>query len=519
MEGGLHMESISTRRSAVVAVLMMIALLCSAPGAQAAEGDLDPTFGTGGRVFTDFGSGDGAFAVAYQADGKVVAAGSSDAAGTFDFALARYNADGSLDTGFGSGGKVLTDLGSSFWDVALAVAIQSDGKIVAAGFGRASNGYDPEIALVRYNPDGSLDTGFGAGGKVQTGFASGVGYSSLAEAIVLQPDGKIVVAGSSWFGTSRFTLVRYNTDGTLDTGFGTGGIALADVGYGEARSVALQPDGRIVAAGFSYLGGGRNFTLVRLNSDGGLDSTFGDAGVAFTDFGGASLAYAVAIQLDGKIVATGLNDVDGYSDIDFALARYQTDGSLDTSFDSDGKVLTDVNSQSSDEARAVVIQSDGKILIAGNASGVQGGFAILRYNADGTLDTTFDGDGKVLPGGGRLSAAAVPVQPDGRIVVAGDSLGDFALVRLITIEKGAQEQVADLIALVDSYQLDKLGTSLHDKLVTVQRMLANDKPKQACENLDNFLNQVRTQTGKGLTVAQADELTARAQRVRDEIGC
>jgi len=502
------------RSQAVLAVVTVMVLLCLTSAAQAADGDLDPTFGSGGKVLTDFGSpGDVAFAVASQADGKVVAAGISDAAGSFDFALARYNPDGSLDASFGSGGKVLTDFGSQVWDIVSAVAIQPDGKIVAAGVSRAANGYDWDIALVRYNPDGSLDASFGAGGKVRTGLLGG-----FANAVALQPDGRIVVAGSSWSGVTQFALLRYNTDGTVDSGFGTAGIALADVGDGDARSIALQPDGKIVAGGYSR-SSGLDVALVRFNSDGSLDASFGANGLVLTDFGGASSAFAVAIQSDGKIVTTGANEPSiCCAASDFALARYQADGSPDTSFGSGGKLLTDFDSQSSDEAHAVVIQSDGKIVIAGTATGIsRGGFAVLRYNANGSLDPTFGSGGKVLPGVfGRIWAAAVPLQPDGRIVVAGDFAGDFALVRLVT-EKGAQEQVEDLIGLVDSYQLGKLGTSLHDKLVTVQRFLAAGKPRQAEDNLEAFIAQVEAQRGKGLTQEQADALETAAQRIIDVI--
>ena len=187
--------------TAAVALALITAALPAA--AAAAPGDLDPTFGSGGKVTTDVGGSDGAQAVAIQGDGKVVAAGLGNFAGpgTGDFALARYNPDGSLDTSFGSGGKVTTDFGG--FDAASAVAIQPDGKIIAAG--RSGSG---DFALARYNPDGSLDSSFGSGGKVTTDFG---GFDS-AFGVALQADGKIVAAGFQATSTQRGTdiaVARY----------------------------------------------------------------------------------------------------------------------------------------------------------------------------------------------------------------------------------------------------------------------------------------------------------------------
>jgi uncharacterized delta-60 repeat protein len=310
------------RLAVVLAALTLVA------GAGAAAGDLDSSFGLGGKVLTDFGSGsvDTANAVAVQPNGKIVAAGVSGTGGGEDFALARYNADGSLDSSFGLGGKVLTDFGSGSVDTANAVAVQPNGKIVAAGISGSGGLFD--FALVRYNANGSLDPGFGADGKVLTGF--GVGSSiDAANGVALQSNGKIVAAGSHFFtqlgGLLSFALARYNSDGSLDAGFGSGGKVLTGVA-GAANAVTLRPNGKIVAAGFSCLNLGgpclpNDFALAGLNDDGSLDAGFGADGIVVTDLGGLlDTANAVALEPNGKIVAAGVSDAGGTRD--FALVRY-----------------------------------------------------------------------------------------------------------------------------------------------------------------------------------------------------
>jgi uncharacterized delta-60 repeat protein len=401
----------------------------------AAEGDLDTTFDSDGKVTTAIGSRDFANAVAIQTDGKIVAAGASPSGlsiDTIDFALVRYNTDGSLDTSFGTGGKVTTDIGSGT-DVALSVAIQSDGMIVAAGY---STNDSNDFALVRYKTDGSLDTNFGTGGKVTTAIGSVTGANSClgvsycdgddrARSVAIQSDGKIVAAGFSKSSREVFALVRYDTDGSLDTSFDSDGKVTTEVGSGndEAYSVAIQPDGKIVAAGDST-GSNNDFALVRYNTDGSLDTSFGTGGKVTTDIGSGDTASSVAIQSDGKIVAAGYSYIG--SNNDFALVRYKTDGSLDTNFDSDGKVTTDIGS--GDTAYSVAIQSDGKIVAAGTRGGGLGGndIALARYNTDGSLDTNFGTGGKVTTVVGTNDYAySVAIQSDGKIVAAGGAGMDF----------------------------------------------------------------------------------------------
>ncbi len=403
-------------------------------------GSLDPTFGNGGKL-TDWSGR--ANSVAIQPDGKIVVAGTD--AGNRAFAVARYNPDGSPDTDFGGGdGKVTTGIGFSY-EVAKAVALQSDGKIVAVGTTWDGNGSQwGHFSLVRYNPDGSLDLTFGGGDGIVVTENLGTGWVA-ANAVAIQADGKIVAAGSTDYVLYDFpemAVIRYNPDGSLDASFGMGGKALIPWGPGpfggyapaveDVTSIAILPDGKIIAAGYSY--GFWDFaTLVRLNSNGSFDGTFGGGGVVYTDIGpGADLALAVEIQSDGKIVTAG-SSYNG-SNNDIALVRYTSEGSIDATFGSDGKVVTPIGSGNA-VARTVAVQSDGKILVAGSShNGANYDFALARYNSDGSLDTTFgggDGVSTVDFNNSSDDAFGMALDARGRAVVVGRSDGAFALARFL----------------------------------------------------------------------------------------
>jgi uncharacterized delta-60 repeat protein len=394
-----------------------------------ASGSLDTTFGNAGMVTTSIGaltgvggsSFDNAFSVAIQPDGKLVAAGFVD--NQRGFALARYNTDGSLDSGFGTGGKVTTAIAT--WSGAYSVAIQSDGKIVAAGLS-ADATY--RFTLVRYNTDGTLDTGFGTGGIATTAIGASHAY---AYSVAIQSDGKLVASGTDSY---AFAIVRYNTDGSLDAGFGSGGIVTNDLGSGfdEARSVVIQSDGKIVVAG--DVNDNSRMALVRYNADGSTDNAFGPYGngLVITDIGTAhNEAYSIALQSDGKIVLAGYSG-DGAA-YDFALARYNTDGALDPTFGTAGIVTTAIGT-GHDLAHSVAIQPDGKIVAAGFTAVSGNKFALVRYNTDGSLDTTFGTGGKITaaPGTSESYAYGIAIR-DGKIVIAGYSYNgtdyDFALER------------------------------------------------------------------------------------------
>jgi uncharacterized delta-60 repeat protein len=379
------------------------------------------TFAVGdGKVTTSIGTYDDSRSVILQPDGKILVAGTSD----HDFALIRYNTDGSLDTTFSEDGKVTTDISSTF-DSGTSVVIQTDGKILLAGTGN----YD--FALVRYNSDGTLDTTFDSDGQVTTEVGP---YADSGESVTLQTDGKIIVAGYSYStsGEDDFSLVRYNSDGSLDTTFGSNGKVITSSSSidDKGESVILQSDGKILVAGSSQNSSYYDFALARYNSDGSLDTTFGSDGKVMTDLSGLyDFAYSVAIQTDGKILMAGRSA--GNSGYDLALVRYNSDGSLDATFDGDGKVTTATGVDNPYHITGITIQANGKILVAGSSTnGSNTDFALVRYNSDGSIDTTFGSDGKVTTDFGSYDAGySVTLQEDGKIVVSGTSNGDFALAR------------------------------------------------------------------------------------------
>ncbi|MGX1674079.1 calcium-binding protein [Streptomyces sp. NPDC055400] len=412
----------------------VLALVLALPGAAvAAPGDLDPGFGSGGKVLTGLGGTDHANDVTVQPDGKIVSVGASEDSSSqeSDFALTRHNADGTLDTSFGSGGKVKTAINNRFppeefpfqWGEARAVALQSDGKIVVAG--GAWRGYENccWFVVARYNSNGSLDTSFGGGdGRVFTDF--GQPEEATDVAIETDPDTgveKIVAAG---YVGGQAAVARYTSEGNPDPSFGGGdGMVTTNPAGpsteegGDGRALVLQPDGKILVGG--EVGTTRfDFALIRYNHDGSLDTGFGSNGIQRTDLGDYDSAEALAVQSDGKIVAAGA------SGDRFAVARYTTNGTLDTSFDGDGRVVTPGGS-----AEDMKLQSDGRIVVAGRSGD---DFAVLRYNTDGSLDSGFGAGGKAITGFGATDVAhGVALQSDGAIVAAGQGGTniDFALAR------------------------------------------------------------------------------------------
>lgn len=438
----------SSRLGLPAAVLAALLLLAGSRGARAADGDLDPAFGAGGRVQTDFGSTtDYGYGVAIQSDGRIVVVGQTGN----DFALARYNTGGSLDATFGLGGKVATDF-SGGMDSGRGVAIQSDGKIVVAGYTTSS------FALARYNSDGSLDATFGAGGKVATAF---FGLLDKAFAVALQSDGKIVAAGFAYdlTGHSNFALARYNPDGSLDTGFGTGGkFTFQFTGISDAAdAVAIQPDGAILAGGRA----GNQWGVIRVKADGSaLDATFNGAGYVTPIFSGnANTAGAgeLLVQPDGAVVGVGVTI--GAS-ADLAVARFTPAGALDVSaFGAPlGEVTKDFTG-GADSGQSGALQGDGKIIAAGIATVAgHGDFALARFNTDGTPDASFHGGSVTTDFAGLDDAAnAVAIQSDGRIVAAGTATTaagtDFAVARYLagSATAGATPLSAEGVSLAPAY--------------------------------------------------------------------
>ncbi len=391
-----------------------------------APADLDPSFGVGGRVQASVGAEDRAFASVLQPDGKIVVGGRARTNRNFpDFVLARFLPNGSLDASFGTGGIVITNLNRATapQDEIDALVLQPDGKIVAVGSARTTGGALVSTGIVRYETNGALDPTFGAGGIVLLDAA-------VDRAVILQMDGKIVCGGGGGSAaSSNFQIARLNPDGSLDGTFGTGGFVMIDFnGSGDGIwGLALQPDNKIVAVGQSRTapsdGTSDNFAAARLLPDGNLDPMFGSGGKVTTDFGALSdIAFSVVLQLDGKIVLSG-RALPQTNAFDFGLLRYNADGSLDSTFGTGGKVTTNFFN-GVDAAYSVKLQSDGKIVAAGVSGGTSTAFGLARYNVNGSLDSTFGSGGKTETFFEGLDEAhAVLIQPDGKIVAAGTANG------------------------------------------------------------------------------------------------
>ena len=420
--------------SPVLTLLACAAAVTFAAPAGATPGDLDFTFNNGGTLTKDLAGGnDFGAAVVIQPDGNIIIAGTGSSGSTPDFSLVRFTTNGTLDTTFNTGGTTQGIQSNNLYPVGIcpcgaqALALQSDGKLLAAGY--AGSGTDLDFVVARYNTDGTLDTDTfnilgNQPGVNMTAIGSG---TNEAEALALQADGSVVVAGFSDNGTnSDFAMTRYNKDGILDVlQFGTSGIVTTDVSGADdkAFAAAIQPDGKILLAGYAT-NADTDFAVARYNSNGTLDTTFGSGGMVTTDFGaGNDVAQGIVVQMDGKIVVAG-SAGDGAGG-NFALARYNTKGTLDTAFGTDGTVTTDF-SGGADKAYAVAIQPDGKIVVAGYAtSGGLSHFAIARYDSDGSLDTAFNPGGSkrgtrvTAIGASNSTAKALALQPDGALVLAG----------------------------------------------------------------------------------------------------
>ena len=349
----------------------------------------------------------------------------------------KAQAVGGLDFSFDSDGRV-TYL-SDKEEIAYAMAVQPDGKILVGGRIDIAASICHFI-LIRYNTDGTLDSNFGTNGVVETTLH---GTEDVINAIALQPDGKIVVAGTSWSDITAYDIAfaRYNTNGTLDNTFGNNGIKLIDIRGTDDKinsALVIQPDGKIVAAGFTHSDLSYDFLLVRLNAGGTVDASFGINGIAITDIADATsdAIRGIALQPDGKIVAIGSSNIN--STVSFIAARYSSDGTLDATFGNSGLVVGINTEENTEEPFAVSLQPDGKIVSAGlqqRTSDSWKSAQLIRYNSNGTYDATFGTNGVVIiPGTNWEELYSVVLQPDGKIVAAGNTYivdsRDFLLIRV-----------------------------------------------------------------------------------------
>jgi len=384
----------------------------------------------GGIVTTSIGSGiDSAHSIILQADGKILVAGWSTNGSTTDLALVRYDNNGILDTTFDNiqhDGIITISFG--YMLKGNDIALQKNGKILVAGsvFSNSPK-FSDDFVVMRFNIDGSLDTSFSNDGIVITDFGIS---DDVGNGIAIQADGRIIVAGySRMTGLNYgFSLARYKEDGSLDNTFSDDGKVVTTFGPqgSEGWDIAIQTDGKFIVSGYSSNGNSNDFAVIRYNIDGSLDSNFLNNGIVTTNVNQfADLGYSVVVKPDKKIIVAGYSCNNG---CDFSLVRYTNNGDLDTNFSSDGKVITDFGT-SSDYGNAMTMQTDGKIIVAGFNNG---SFALARYNIDGSLDTSFDGDGKVsstIQSSVKVRAS-VAVQTDGKILMTGPTNnGDFTVVR------------------------------------------------------------------------------------------
>jgi uncharacterized delta-60 repeat protein len=344
-----------------------------------ADGRLDETFGDHGLVTTDIAGGaDAAHAAALLSDGKIIVVGSARVGSSEDFAIVRYLANGTVDTTFGTQGKTTTDfLGQR--DRAFAVAIQPDNSIVVAGDALVAFGQS-DFAVARYDADGVLDTSFGGGtGKVTTDIA---GHVDIGKNVVIESGGSILVTGTITMGSSPVLahtgLARYSTAGALDASLGTGGtVSIPNLQLGDG--LVLQPDGKILVAGNAPVTGNTVFGVMRLGTNGFPDLDFGTSGLATAGFTTLTdFAYDVTLDAQGRILVSG--QASNQSNPDFALARFSPTGVLDSSFNDDGKITVDFF-DASDGAENVAVQPDGKIVLGGfavNANAVRYGLARIN---------------------------------------------------------------------------------------------------------------------------------------------
>ena len=346
------------------------------------DGALDTSFGGGdGKVAIDFTPGaDFPYAVRIQANGEIVVAGTADyfrADKNSRFALARLTPAGSLDPTFGGDGTVITNVTPSS-DVANGMALQPNGRIVVVG-GVTTGPDNGKIGVLRYRSDGSLDPTFGGDGIVLT---DPTPTFDDASAVGVEPDGQIVVAGQAGF--ERFVMLAYEPDGSLDPTFGGDGMVFTDLSpkTDTPFGLAIQGDGKILVAGADRYGSPNSrFALVRYERDGSLDPTFRGDGTVITNFTPYSdVAYRVAIDPDGKIVLAGQAG-DGGEAPRFAAVRYLANGRLDPAFGGDGKVSTDLTPRFSSAAYGVAVQADGSVVCSGDsgAGGSHASFAVVRY--------------------------------------------------------------------------------------------------------------------------------------------
>ena len=410
--------------------LSFVAAISFFTGNAQQAGELDPNFGVGGFVITQ--DLQGGTNIAVMPDNRIVMVG-----GYSQFNVIRLMPDGTPDNTFGVAGVVSVDFGLEN-DYPYDVAVQPDGKIVVIGvIDGPSSTNDQAVGVTRLNADGTLDTTFNGNGQLVFDFADTINHPN---AVALQDDGKILIAGYTGASSAAndFAIARLNPDGSFDTTFDTDGKARVNVqGDDRARAMAIAPDGKIVVGGMSYPIGVNNcgFAAIRLLPDGSLDNTFSTDGRALAKIGsGNDSVFDLVVQPDGKVVLVADSSL---SSQDIGVVRFDAAGSLDTTFSGDGKFSTFYGpTNSTDYINAVALQPDGKILVAGSYyTTPERNMGLIRLTANGELDTTFSDDGKanyVVPGDNGVSVYDMDLQSTGQILISGYAANDFMLARIFS---------------------------------------------------------------------------------------
>ena len=451
-----HCRESTHSRQAAVSILILLLLLAPAT-TRAHPGDLDPTFGVSGKVLVHFTQyvGERGHGVVIQSDGRILLGGESN----YGDAVARFHANGTLDGTFGSGGKFY----QYTHGFPTAMALVAGDKFIMAGGSWLTGNTTEYFYMRRYNADGTLDSTFGNGGAV----ATDMGYYAFARDVAIQPDGKIVLVGLSQPSTTQyFGVVRYNPNGSLDASFGSGGVLTTDFGkqQNDCSSVAIAPDGKILVGGYSATGAeNASFAVARYLTNGVLDPSFNGNGKVTSNFGYGSEAFGVAVQNDGKIL------LGGWVNFHFALARYNPDGTLDTSFGSNHTGLVMQNVGSWDAWNRIAVQPDGKILAVGQTA-TSGQVVVARYDSNGVPDSGFGVNGIALVAlGSQMSEAdAMILQPDGKLLIAGTAwntnspYSDIALARLENNVAPPPTVTCPGSAIVECGQAAEITALVHD---------------------------------------------------------
>jgi uncharacterized delta-60 repeat protein len=449
----------------------------------AAPGELDISFGTRGKVTTSFGDFSDGNSVAIQLDGKIVAAGYCYEGMLTVFCVSRYLANGSLDTSFNGSGKITSVINGEA-NEARSVAVQGNGKIFVGGncYDRSRRAND--FCIARYNSDGTPDNSFGADGKVITQFNNDDAY---IRSIVVQTDGKLVAAGyCSLSASNAFCLARYNSNGTLDAAFGVAGrvisqLTLSSLGD-DANGIALQSDGKILVAGQCAL----SMCVARYNSDGSPDNGFGTGGNVVFKIGEINdKAIGVGVQTGEGIVVGGICSTTNRTVSLFCATRYTANGVLDASFGVAGVAKTPIVFGESNYASSFALQPDDKVVMVGSCNDV---LCLVRYNANGSIDTSFGNDGKTLVAkqAATDNRIGIALQSDGKIVTTDvcfeNGEGAFCVLRF----QGAADVLNSVDAVVPTLgRIHLLASALLVLLVAATRFR---RPKRAYEKAHVSIN-------------------------------